>query len=463
MTLLFLVTAISIVAVIINHPVMLLASGSKADTTKTTAYDTTPPVVTITNPPYSPYSPIMHANQIFAINGTAFDTASGIKKVEAFIHGFPFKGTYLNKLAITSISHNWSKWSFPLVINTTGTYRILIKATDNAGNQNFAEKLINVPFLASTTRQGIGESAEDSKDRIAIIIPTFTKAAYREHAFYTFYYKYKFPPSGVHIKSDLDMLTTPVIDLDVNATDSTLTNLTALIPTAPEDRNTWKPLTNQLVKNAPNAIITFLRDEDVNDGHIFSSNGSNAYNVLILLHDEYVTQKEFDNLKHFVINGGTIVFLDANVFMAEVSYDSAKQTATLVKGHYWKFDGKSAEPSVPQRWYNETKEWVGSDFLDNDISTKITFANNPFNYTHFEEQFVNNPNDRILVDYSVKFPNNYTDFEDGFNRNNTKVATYELNYGQGKIIMIGLYAERLLQNEAFLKFFDNEILKRALR
>ena len=30
------------------------------------------------------------------------------------------------------------------------------------------------------------------------------------------------------------------------------------------------------------------------------------YGILILGHQEYVTQKEYDNLKNFVANGGTI-------------------------------------------------------------------------------------------------------------------------------------------------------------
>ena len=61
----------------------------------------------------------------------------------------------------------------------------------------------------------------------------------------------------------------------------------------------------------------------------------------MLFHNEYVTQKEYDNLRQFVKNGGTIVFIDANVFYAEVRYDRDNHTITLVKGHYWEFDGKA--------------------------------------------------------------------------------------------------------------------------
>src|SRR5690348_17712377 len=88
--------------------------------------------------------------------------------------------------------------------------------------------------------------------------------------------------------------------------------------------------------------ITVLTDADVDNGYIFAENGgnnnnnnnnNNAYDVLILGHQEYVTQKEYDNLRKFVADGGTMIILDGNVFYAEVKYDRSNQTVTLVKGH----------------------------------------------------------------------------------------------------------------------------------
>ncbi len=61
------------------------------------------------------------------------------------------------------------------------------------------------------------------------------------------------------------------------------------------------------------------------------SSSINKYDVLILGHPEHVTQKEYDNLKHFVENGGTLI-LDGNVFYAQVSYDKYHHIITLVKG-----------------------------------------------------------------------------------------------------------------------------------
>ena len=68
-----------------------------------------------------------------------------------------------------------------------------------------------------------------------------------------------------------------------------------------------------------------------------------------------------------------------------------------------------------------------------DINVPIPFDNNPFNYTHFEENYVNNPNATILLDYGAQHV-----YRDDKARTPVKVATYELDYGKGKVIMIGL-------------------------
>ena len=66
----------------------------------------------------------------------------------------------------------------------------------------------------------------------------------------------------------------------------------------------------------PQSNITLLTDADVDNGTIFKKNSNtgvsvnsdssnNAYDLIILGHQEYVTQQEYDNLRHFVANGGT--------------------------------------------------------------------------------------------------------------------------------------------------------------
>jgi hypothetical protein len=443
-TIFLIISLISSIIVISPQPIQTKEIGQNSMS------DRTRPMVKITNPSYTL---TIYTNKSLIINGTASDFGSGIQKVEGFIHTFPFNNNYSYKLANPIAPENWSKWSFPVMINNTGTYRLSIRATDNAGNENWTEVMVNFPFWIGATNS----YASAAHPKIAFIYNSFTKAAYSSHGFYTFYYKYKFPPFGVRITNDLDMLTTNIPHQ--RADEKSLSNLTALITSDPDDRKYWIPFTEHVERIASNSTITIIRDEDVNDDKLFGTNGKNLYNILILLHNEYVTQKEYDNFKRFVNNGGTIIFLDANIFYAQVRYDKDNQKVTLVKGHDWEFDGKAAQRSVSERWYNETKEWVGGNYLVADKGAPISFANNPFNYTHFEEQFVNNLRDHEIIDYKAKYQNDKR-FPLRIPENkiaNLTIASYNLSYGSGQVIMVGLYGQNLADNEAFLKFYDQLI------
>jgi hypothetical protein len=51
----------------------------------------------------------------------------------------------------------------------------------------------------------------------------------------------------------------------------------------------------------PRAKIAMLTDADVDVGHIFTGkNNVNKYDVLIIGHQQYVTQSEYHNLRQFV-------------------------------------------------------------------------------------------------------------------------------------------------------------------
>ena len=410
---------------------------------------TTPPMVSISRPSYPP---TISTGEI-TIEGTVKDYGHDIENVLVYIHSFPFNGDYVVKAALPIAQNNWSRWSVPLIINNTGTYRVVIEASNEFGDVGYAETTINAALPGKNI-----QSNANTTERIPIIgfvRPTFTEAAYQEHGFYRFYQKYGFPPFGVNITTDLDMLTvnTPpsIAELHNDYDILNLSNLTALIPLNgtglddisfegyPDAQDFWMPFIEHVKKVAPNAIVTVMRDEDVNSGHIFL-NGNvsiNAYDILLLFHDEYVTQKMYDNYKRFVENGGTIVFIDGNIFYAEVRYDEDDRAISLVEGHNWKFDGKIATRSMPERWYNETRQWVGGNWLVNFIANKVIFTNNIFNYTHHEEQFVSNPEARIIIDYGIRFPED--DYIEDPSLANKTVATYTLNYGEGKVIMVGLF------------------------
>jgi hypothetical protein len=200
--------------------------------------------------------------------------------------------------------------------------------------------------------------------------------------------------------------------------------------------------------------MTTLSDQNVDRGDIFRKDGTNAFDVIVLGHQEYVTQQEYNNLKQFVHNGGTMIILDGNVFYAQVSYDKETDTIHLVKGHGWAFNGKYAWKSIYERWTNDTREWVGSNYLC--YSCKITFANNPFGYRHHEEQYLTNPNDIILLNYNASI----SDWKRA--PDEAVVATYELNYGNGKVIALGIYSDDIMHNGRFDRYLDSLLLKYAI-
>src|SRR4051794_39469674 len=178
---------------------------------------------------------------------------------------------------------------------------------------------------------------------IAFVDPTFTYAAYQNGSFYNFYQKYS--------------------PLQENQSNLTITTDTYLLKDRPIPHGPFPYYTHPSYKDIPykdyfdilqqhvkkyDPFVTNITDVDVDQGKIFRPDGSNAFDVLFLFHNEYETQTEYNNLKQFVYNGGTIVFADANILFAEVSYNKTLDSISLVKGHYWEFDGKTAKASIAE-------------------------------------------------------------------------------------------------------------------
>ncbi|HKR73825.1 MAG TPA: N,N-dimethylformamidase beta subunit family domain-containing protein [Candidatus Nitrosocosmicus sp.] len=299
-------------------------------------------------------------------------------------------------------------------------------------------------------------SATDKK--VALVLPVFTWAAYQNGSFYNFYELYSYiqfanRQVNISVTNNTDLLK-----------DRPMINGPSLFVHSTPDQKPFIPyldyimLVSNLLKeqNIPAVNIT---DFDVHNGIIFNRDGTNAYDVLFLFHNEYVTQTEYDNLKRFVANGGTIVFGDANVLYAEVAYNEKNNTITLVSGHNWNFDNKTTAWVGPaERWPDETREWVGSNFLDIPSNYPLGFANNPFNYTHSEENYVANLNAKILIDYGLyNVPPSSGEYLGAI------VATYEMNFGKGKIIHTGIWGHNLVvpgvnYNQAFVDYFKNIII-----
>src|SRR5919198_2761301 len=284
-------------------------------------------------------------------------------------------------------------------LNTNNTYYFRSNSKNNSSS----------PFKNKVNPQDFGKGLD-----IALIKPTFTAAAYH-NSFYTFYNLYGNIPEGKNITTDLDLLSSKITSKISKSSPSILPMLHLL---------------TNLKSAIPKSNITVLTDADVDNGSIFiknnnnsniaknnnNNNNNNVYDIIILGHQEYVT---------------------------------------LVKGHGWAFNGKSAWRSVAERWKEETSQWVGSNYLC--YLCKITFANDPFEYTHHEEQFITNPNDKILLNYNASVLD-YYDAPSSSTLKKPVIAAYELHYHNGKVIALGIYSDDVIVNSGFDKYFDRLLL-----
>jgi len=331
---------------------------------------------------------------------------------------------------------------------------------------NFVTTSGATPYIPISI-QDEDEEDEESPLRVAFVKPSFTFAAYQLNGFYNFYANAHDQAEGAtDVRTDLNLLTVRVPDGPyLNYKDDPFDS--PRIPLQQQYYDTLKELVEEKASQNLAIDIADITDKEVDEGSIFDSAGNNVYDVLFLFHQEYVTQAEYDNLKKFVVqNGGTIVFNDANIFTVEVRYNSGANTVTLVRGHGWAYDGNSVWRAESERWVNENEQWVGSNFIEIPANENITFANNPFDYDHSEEQIVTNPNAMVIFDFGVIEHTQYEigeqiDKEEHF-PNFGKVAVYEMNSGKGKVVNIGIFAHKLKDNEAFLNFYEEEILSRAI-
>ncbi len=268
-------------------------------------------------------------------------------------------------------------------------------------------------------------------NKIAFVMPTFTMAAYdnyKDDSFYTFYKKYAFINENEFVTTDLHLLSANVPNMTEGFLYSRADGL--------------EYLENRISSLSQNIETSFLTDQNVHNGLVFDDNHQNLYDVIILGHQEYVTEEEYHNFKKFVENGGILILLNSNIFYAEVDYNPIDEEINLVQGHSWAFDGEKAWISVLERWKTETSRWVGSNFFNCGQGCYIDFKNNPFSYVQHEEQYITNPNVNILIDYEAQ------------SIYNILVAAYELEYEKGKVISFGIFGDDIIHNKEFLRFFD---------
>jgi hypothetical protein len=205
---------------------------------------------------------------IFTVTGVASDQESGIKKVEAFSHAMPFDGNYPFRMASPATGGDWSSWSIPVQIHENST-RILVRATDNSGNENWDEVTVDLPSAQELLRIPTYDSAKS----VAFVDPAFTYAAYGVGGFYEFYAKYNDAELDDLIMTDHDLMVAEI--------------------SAYPDRSYYMPIIDRVRESIrPDSKVALLSDMDVHEGIIFGPNGENLFKALFLMHNEYVTQQQ---------------------------------------------------------------------------------------------------------------------------------------------------------------------------
>jgi hypothetical protein len=130
-------------------------------------------------------------------------------------------------------------------------------------------------------------------DRTVVIYPTFTSAAYKEPGFYTYF-------GGFCNESCITDVSFEVAEFKYTSTGFTAQIL-------------------YLVG------YDFLTDIDIDQNPELLQN----YDTVILLHNEYVTKKEFDA----ITSHPKLIFLAPNALYAEIDVDYDSNTMTLIRGH----------------------------------------------------------------------------------------------------------------------------------
>ncbi len=193
----------------------------------------------------------------------------------------------------------------------------LLFNVDISYDKNQNPEYVNVslkPELLDYYKQiGFSKPSDDT----VFVYPLFTQAAYGNQGFYSYYNK----------KCGPECLTVPIPS--------------KFVPTYASS------VTSTIVLSLLN--YTQITDVDVDKNPDILK----KYNKVIILHNEYVTKKEFDA----ITNHPHVLYLFPNALYAEVKTDYKNNTISLVKGHgypdssilngfNWKFDNTNLEYDI---------------------------------------------------------------------------------------------------------------------
>lgn len=190
---------------------------------------------------------------------------------------------------------------------------------------------INDSVAYKITKERLNQvSVWNDTRKSVVIIPVFTASAYSEHGFYSYY-------AG---KCNSACLTTKI---DANS-----------------------PLGYSASQSAVSVLQSLgyntITDIDVDKNPQILS----QYNKIIVLHNEYVTQKEFDA----ITTHPHVIYLYPNALYGKIVVNYEQNTITLLRGHTypdptikngfdWEYDNSQFEHDICNNWkFNEIKNGI---------------------------------------------------------------------------------------------------------
>lgn len=248
---------------------------------------------------------------------------------------------YADKDFEASISKYFTKSKDLAKINSTSVFSTWVKNNDYQIMDG--KKIWNKVIFKIDPTRNYDKVRSDKKT--VVVFPIFTDSAYKEPGFYT------------HYRNECDTKCLTV-----------------------------KIQTNFLPQANPNAVqvlkllgYSFITDVDIDKNPAVLE----KYNKVIMLHNEYVTKKEFEA----ITSHPNVIYLYPNALYAEVKTDYVKNTITLIRGHDypkqgirngfdWEFDNSELEydrDCKKMQFYKADNGWMLNCYPENTIHKSMKF------------------------------------------------------------------------------------------
>ena len=160
-------------------------------------------------------------------------------------------------------------------------------------DQNINQSFRYTWFEEKSESLEIINELKNTDEKTVVVLPIFTHSAYGESGFYR-YFEGKCSEECLTVK--IDRIQPPQFNSGKNA-----------------------------IQILHILNYEFISDIDIDSNPEILSN----YDKIILLHNEYVTKKEFDAID----NHPKVMYLYPNALYAEINYDSKKDSISLIRGH----------------------------------------------------------------------------------------------------------------------------------